>query len=69
MLKSNCLPAGNGSCFGVSGDDFVVVHQAFLVNESLNNYRVVKVRNASGGLARVKETGAGSHAKGFVPRQ
>jgi hypothetical protein len=35
-----------GLIVGVSGDDLVVVHQAFFVDESLNNDRIVTVRNA-----------------------
>ena len=61
---------GTGLAVRVSGDDLVVVHPAFSVDERLNHDRVVTIRNASGRLKRgVKETGAGSHAEGLVPRQ
>src|ERR1700733_10936307 len=61
-----------GAGFGVrvAGDDFVVVHPAFSVDESQNHDRIATFGNASGGLHRgVKETGAGNLPKGFIPPQ
>jgi hypothetical protein len=41
---------GTGLAICVSGDDFVVVHAAFSVDERLNNDRVVTICNPSGRL-------------------
>ena len=39
-----------GLVIRVSGDDFVVVHPAFSVDERLNDDRIVTIRNAPGRL-------------------
>ncbi len=53
-----------------SGDDLIVVHPAFSVDESLNHDRVVRDPQRHRRLERgIKKAGTGSHAKRFVTRQ
>src|ERR1700744_1225902 len=68
--KQHVLQLGTSLAVGVSGDDLVVVHQAFFVDESLNNDRVATLGKALGQhRCAVKETRTGGRAKGLITRQ